>query len=219
MAARGGPDGSLDVSGFARIHPAVQAAVIRMFIADRIGDLRRIGRAHVEAIRALILNGGPSAGADLPGGWRAVRSYNLLRIAHGKPDAAPKFCVPILIEGITEVEEAGYVFHASTHAAGDVAMRQDRSVALFDAAQICGEMAARNFIRGDVVQPIGMRGHRKVKDVFIDNKLERSRRLRFPIVALGDEILWLPGLVRARKALVSRATETVVRIEAREMAF
>jgi tRNA(Ile)-lysidine synthase len=219
MAARGGPGGSLDVSGFARIHPAVQAAVIRMFIADRIGDLRRIGRAHVEAVRALILDGGPSAGADLPGGWRAVRSYNLLRLAHGRPQPATPFRVPLQLDGVTVVEEAGYSFHASAHAAGDIAMPRDLSVALFDAAKIQGETAVRNFIRGDIVRPLGMRGHRKVNDIFIDGKLERARRSRFPIVALGNDVLWLPGLTRSQLALVTKATETVVRIEAHEIAF
>ena len=42
-----------------------------------------------------------------------------------------------------------------------------------------------------------MRGERKVKDVFIDRKLPRERRRRFPVVTLDGQVAWLPGL-RAR---------------------
>jgi len=76
----------------------------------------------------------------------------------------------------------------------------------------------RNFIRGDRIHPLGMRGERKVKDVFIDRKIPRVERRRFPIVTLAGEVAWLPGLVRGRAALISKATETVLRVEAHEIA-
>jgi tRNA(Ile)-lysidine synthase len=76
----------------------------------------------------------------------------------------------------------------------------------------------RNFIRGDRIRPLGMRGERKVKDVFIDRKIPRLERRRFPIVTLAGEVAWLPGLARGNAALVSNATETALRVEAREIA-
>ena len=76
MRVRGG---AIDVSGFAAVNRAVQAAAIRLFLSERIGSLRRVSRAHVEAIRELIIEGGPSDSIDLPGGWRAEREYNFLR--------------------------------------------------------------------------------------------------------------------------------------------
>ena len=92
------------------------------------------------------------------------------------------------------------------------------SVAMFDAAKIGDSgLIARNFIKGDRIHPIGMSGTRKVHDVFVDRKLPRLRRDRFPVVALGDEIAWLPGLARAACALVTNATETVLRVEASEI--
>jgi tRNA(Ile)-lysidine synthase len=92
-------------------------------------------------------------------------------------------------------------------------------VALFDAAAIADAgLVVRNFIRGDRIHPIGMRGERKVKDVFIDRKIPRLERRRFPIVTLAGEVAWLPGLARGSAALISNATETILRVEAREIA-
>jgi tRNA(Ile)-lysidine synthase len=220
MRRRGGV---LDVSGFAAVNPAVQAVAIRLFLSERIGSLRGISRAHIEAMRQLILDGGPSDSIDLPGGWRAGREYNLLRLIQvgAGREAAAGFSVAIGADGITLVEAAGFAFEASTIAAADAPMPDSSSslVAIFDAAKIAeAGLVARNFIKGDRMHPMGMRGTRKVHDLFVDRKLPRARRERFPVVTVGGEIAWLPGLARGDCALVTKASETVLRVEASEIA-
>jgi tRNA(Ile)-lysidine synthase len=213
--------GALDVSGFGAVNRAVQAVVIRLFLSERMGSLRKISRAHVDSVLHLILDGGPSDSIDLPGGWRAGREYNLLRLTDArerKADSAD-FSVPIAPDGITIVEAAGFKFEASTIASVDASMPDSLSVAMFDAAKITGAgLVVRSFMKGDRIHPIGMRGTRKVHDVFVDRKLPRARRERFPVVTLSDTIAWLPGLARADCALVTKATETVLRVEASEIA-
>ncbi len=70
MRMRGG---ALDVTGFAAVNRAVQAVAIRRYLSERVGSLRKISRAHVEAVRQLALEGGPSDSIDLPGGWSQPR--------------------------------------------------------------------------------------------------------------------------------------------------
>jgi tRNA(Ile)-lysidine synthase len=213
--------GALDVSGFGAVNRAVQAVVIRLFLSERTGSLRKISRAHVESALHLILDCGPSDSIDLPGGWRAEREYNLLRLtdARERKAGSEDFSVPIATDGITIVEAARFKFEASTIAAIDASMPDSLSVAMFDAAKITGAgLVARSYMKGDRIHPIGMRGTRKVHDVFVDRKLPRARRDRFPVVTLGDTIAWLPGLARADCALVTKATETVLRVEASEIA-
>jgi tRNA(Ile)-lysidine synthase len=219
-AMRVGGD-ALDVSGFGAVNRAVQGVAIRLFVAERMGSLRRISRAHIEAIRELLLEGGPSDSIDLPGGWRAEREYNLFRLVEARVERedGARFSVAIAPDGITIVSVAGFKFEASTIAAVDASMPDSLSVAMFDAAKIAGAgLVARNFMRGDRIHSLGMSGTRKVHDVFVDRKIPRARRVRFPIVSVGDTIAWLPSLVRADWALVTKSTETVLRVEASEIA-
>ena len=176
-------------------------------------------------MRQLVLEGGPSDSIDLPGGWRAEREYNFFRListgAARKESRGARFSVRIAPDGITIVEAAGFRFEASTIAAADASMPATLSVAMFDAAKITDAgLIARGYIKGDRINPIGMRGTRKVQDVFVDRKLPRAKRERFPIVTVGNSntIAWLPGLARADCALVTKATETILRVEASEIA-
>jgi tRNA(Ile)-lysidine synthase len=232
FAAIRSDDDALDVARFGPLAPALQMSVLRLYLNARIGTLRRITRAHLEALRRLVLAGGPSDSIDLPGGWRAEREYNFLRIINTIPASDEPFSIPLSLEGITIVEAASYRFEASMVDRGDLTPSPfprgkgnqsygvgDLCVALFDSAAIADAgLVVRNFIRGDRIRPLGMRGERKVKDVFIDRKIPRLERRRFPIVTLAGEVAWLPGLARGRGALVSNATETVLRVEAREIA-
>ena len=222
LDAMRGRGGALDVTGFAAVNRAVQAVAIRRYLSERVGSLRKISRAHVEAVRQLALEGGPSDSIDLPGGWRAERENNFFRLVSARAERKPpgtEFSVAIAADGITTLESARFRFAASTMAAAHASMPDSLLVAMFDAAKIAdGALVARNFIRGDRLHPIGMRGTRKVHDVFVDRKLPRAHRARFPVVTIGGTIAWLPGLARADCALVSKATETVLRVEACEIA-
>jgi tRNA(Ile)-lysidine synthase len=232
FAAMRSDDDALDVARFGALAPALQMSVLRLYLSARIGTLRRITRAHLEALRRLVLAGGPSDSIDLPGGWRAEREYNFLRIINTVAASDEPFSVPLSLDGITIVEAASYRFEASMVDRGDLTPNPfprgkgnqnygtgDLCVALFDAAAIADAgLVVRNFIRGDRIRPLGMRGERKVKDVFIDRKIPRLERRRFPIVTLAGEVAWLPGLARGNAALVSNATETALRVEAREIA-
>jgi tRNA(Ile)-lysidine synthase len=214
-------DGALDISRFGELAPALQMTVLRLYLAHRMESLRKITRAHLEALRRLVLDSGPSDSIDLPNGWRAYREYNLLRVVNTTPANAGAFSVPLSLDGITIVEAARYRFETSTIAVGapHLAMPGDLLVALFDAAEIQDRgLVVRNFIRGDRINPLGMVGVRKVKDVFIDRKVPRGSRGRFPIVTIAGEVAWLPGLARASIARVTEATESVLRVEAREIA-
>jgi tRNA(Ile)-lysidine synthase len=204
----------LDIARFGALHPALRAELIRQFIGSQIGSLRRIERVHIEAIRSLCLDGPPNGSLDVPGGVRLVREYGLLKVSP-RPDAAPSFMVKLTEEGRTEIPGAGCMFDAAMISAREAGVIENKFEALFDARAASGGLIARSFQPGDKVAPLGMTGHRKVKDVFIDNKLSPSDRVRFPIVELKGAIAWLPGLVRGRVGLVTEATTSVLRLRAK----
>lgn len=205
---------ALDISGLAALHPALQSAVLRQFLKERIGDLRRIGRVHIEALQRLCVEGPPNGTLNLPGRIRATREYAMLRLSPVCREHVP-FMVRLNAVGVTEIPEAGFAFDSVVVPAREAGQPRDKFDALFDADAAGGGLRVRNFRPGDRISPIGMRGHRKLKDVFIDAKLPKSKRLSFPVVELDGAIAWLPGIVRGRAGLVAESTRSVVRVHAR----
>ncbi|MCY0887860.1 MAG: tRNA lysidine(34) synthetase TilS [Alicyclobacillaceae bacterium] len=51
---------------------------------------------------------------------------------------------------------------------------------------------------GERVWPLGMTGSKKISDVFGERKLPKGLRSAWPVVAEGDHVLWIPGMVRSR---------------------
>jgi tRNA(Ile)-lysidine synthase len=208
----------LDIRQFAELEPALRAPLLRIVLAEKLGSLRRVNRDHLDNLVNLCLSGPPNGEISLPGGWRAVREYDRLRVVRVRPASRAEFSVPLAFEGITEVAGVGYAFEARVAGAGDVAMPPDHSSAVFDLAAIqAGGLLVRNFRSGDRIAPLGLSGTRKVKDVFIDRKVPPVRRERFPIVTMDNEIVWLPGLLRGSGALVGQSSKVVLLVRARSM--
>jgi tRNA(Ile)-lysidine synthase len=86
-----------------------------------------------------------------------------------------------------------------------------RSCAVLDAAVIQGPLVVRNWVRGDRFRPLGMTGTRKLQDLFVDRKVQRSQRSQVPIVVdAADRIVWVAGHLMAEDFRVTPATSDVV---------
>ena len=57
----------------------------------------------------------------------------------------------------------------------------------------------RSWQAGDRIAPLGMRGSRKLQDIFVDAKIPVEERHHIPIVECGGEIVWIPGYRIARR--------------------
>ncbi|MCX5833075.1 MAG: tRNA lysidine(34) synthetase TilS, partial [Deltaproteobacteria bacterium] len=85
--------------------------------------------------------------------------------------------------------------------------------AYMDYDRITPPVMVRNVRPGDRIQPLGMRGRKKVKDLFIDEKIARDERRRLPIVVDRDSVLWIPGLRLSERVKIRDATKNVLKIE------
>ena len=57
----------------------------------------------------------------------------------------------------------------------------------------------RNKKDGDKIEVLNLSGSKKVKDIFIDSKLDITERNVYPIlVDSEDKILWIPGIKKSK---------------------
>ena len=72
-------------------------------------------------------------------------------------------------------------------------------ITLLDSSSIKLPLYVRNRVSGDKISVLNMDGTRKLKDIFIDEKIDKYEREIYPVVvdSLGN-IVWLPGLKKTK---------------------
>ena len=60
-------------------------------------------------------------------------------------------------------------------------------------------MYVRNRRDGDYIEVLNLNGKKKVKDIFIDSKIDNKLRDSYPIVVDSDDnIIWIPGIKKSK---------------------
>ena len=81
----------------------------------------------------------------------------------------------------------------------------------FDAESLGENLVLRSRCAGDKFHPLGMDGKSmKLKDFFINSKLPRRARDRYPLLCVDDEIIWIPGYRPAHRVRVTESTRQVI---------
>jgi tRNA(Ile)-lysidine synthase len=62
---------------------------------------------------------------------------------------------------------------------------------------------------GDELLPLGGVGHRPLRRLLMEARVPRSERARYPIVARGETILWVPGICRSTDGVPAPGTKAV----------
>jgi tRNA(Ile)-lysidine synthase len=216
----------LDRRGFSSCHPALQRRVLRVAVRQCKGNLRRIGFAAIEAARHLATEGPASGGCDLPDGIVIRGQGNRLRISHAsrnhRRDEADRFAAKeagfeyqIPGPGCYSIPEAGVQleFTLMTPPARGLDPATGQQTAFFDMDKLPFPLTIRSFRPGDRMAPLGLGGTQKIKKIFIDRKIAREHRRRYPLLVSGDRILWIVGLRQGEWGKIGPATIGWLKVE------
>jgi len=81
-----------------------------------------------------------------------------------------------------------------------------------DVESVEGSVSLRHRKNGDVFNPLGMRGHKKLKDFLIDEKIPQSQRDKLWIVCDEHKILWVHPLRMCESCKITEETENILLI-------
>jgi len=196
----------LCLKGLLDLHPALQVRILREAIRMLRDDLQGVTEKHLVAVDQLLHGEQPQASIDLPGLWVA-RRYDQLWLRRSKP-ANVAYSLELQPPGVVCLPD-GRQLRAEFDmlSAGE----QERVVE-FTATEIDGPLQIRTFRDGDWFTPSGTGGSKKLKDFFIDSKLEIEQRRQVPLVVSAGEILWVAGVRRSALAPVGEKPGRILRL-------
>ena len=206
------PELELQVSstGFAVAHGALRGYDDTLAVALLRAAARRAGGGLVlgptRARRLLGLARRPSGRRlSLGGGWSAEVAFDRLRVARGGGGGGA-------LERVVPAGERGSALFGAFRVdwtPGVAPARLERAgwTTWVDGPPPGWEL--RTPAPGDALRPLGGVGHRPLRRLLMEARVPRSERARYPVVARGETILWVPGICRSADGLPAPGTEAV----------
>ncbi|MBA4387888.1 MAG: tRNA lysidine(34) synthetase TilS [Verrucomicrobia bacterium] len=188
---------SLAVKSTSALHRALVRRVIRLWLVAAGIPPARVDfdmTARVETLLHLNKGGGH---VELTDNLSAAREYDEITVRRAEPMDAG-FRVRIAVPGRTEVPRAGVVVE-TTIAPGLAKMKKTSPGMLPAFASLRWDdnpghgLVVRSWRKGDRFRPFGMKGTKKLQDVFVDEKIPAARRGRIPLFECDGRIVLVSG--------------------------
>lgn len=211
-------------------HVAMKRRIIRKAITGVKGDLKRISLTHVEMVMDLLRTGATVRSLDLPdrirvsfkqGGIIFSRETAPLRDIKGirreyRDRKRPAFEYHLPIPGTLFVPELnGYLaFSVLSRLALPDRFPHGQRTVFFDMDNLNFPLKVRDVRSGDRFVPLGMIGYQKVNTFFINHKIPRPDRVKYPVVVdRNGRVIWVVGQRIDESFRVLSATRTVLKGE------
>ena len=195
-----------------KLSASIQSRIIRQIIKQIKGDLRKISTAHVKAIIDLVNNNKPQAKINLPDSLIVKKRYGRLRFSFGIETEPPDFSYEIKNMGVFHIPEIDRAIKLEEIPKKDFLRSSlSPSEAFLDLDMIQWPLMTRNFRAGDRLIPFGFRHFKKLKDIFIDNKIPSEKRKKIIILESDHNIVWVCGIRIDNRYRVKDTTKRILR--------
>jgi len=208
----------LDREQFIQQSPAYQKRLVRQAVFRVQGSLRRISTRHIHQIIELFKHREFDKSIHLPAGLTTVSGPRGIHFTV-KGKAAPKdgnisSVKPLAVPGATRIEKAGICLRTQfVSPKGWVDREKIPGEAFIDFDRAGPGIQARFFRPGDRFIPLGMKGRKKLKDFFIDEKIPRESRRSLPVLTTrADDIIWVYGKRISENFRVTEKTRKILHI-------
>lgn len=204
----------IDRKSFLKHHPAIKKRILRKAIHSFLGDLKNIQNNHIEKLLELIQYGQVGSKIDLPRGICAILGYRDFFIKWKEKQIEDcHFAYNMDIRHVKEIEIKEIGMHLTVDILEgkniyEIGLENNKKY--FDLDKIKEGLVIRNRKNGDRFSPFGMKGTKKLKDFFIDEKIPREERGKIPLVCDGNEIMWVVGHRISGKYKVDEDTKRIL---------
>ncbi len=180
----------LNITKYLKLEEIIQKKIINQILESIYhDDLMLISDVHVDLIQRLILSSKSNSYIHLPNDICVIKSYNNIFIKKEESEIndyeieLSKFINLPNGKNIEIVEE-------STNSTNYICRLNTEELKL--------PLYVRNRRNGDKIKVKGMLGSKKIKAIFIDEKIPVEERDKWPIVLDStDTIVWIPGIKKS----------------------
>jgi tRNA(Ile)-lysidine synthase len=185
----------LQVDPLAAAPLAVARRLVRRAVEWTKGDLRGVGFEHLAAVLQLAASVEGHGRLQIPG-LDIFRSFGWMRIAPPGIDNLENrnYRLPLPVPGAVRLPGQRVVVQTELFENTNVTEPPEDvyngCVGCLDWSWLSGPLEVRNWRPGDQYQPVGHSGAEKIKVLFHQSRVPLWERRHWPVVTMGEVILW-----------------------------
>ncbi|MCF6153647.1 MAG: tRNA lysidine(34) synthetase TilS [Candidatus Brocadia sp.] len=196
----------------------LQYLVLREILMSMHIPLKEITYEHYTKILDEIIRKGKGRHFQLPGKLYLWHEHGML---HFTKKSLYKACTPlseiaVQIPGTTPVYPLGQlvseILDIQDFSLEAYKKTKTKYEEVFDLQRITMPIFARGRKDGDTISPLGIHGHKKLKDLFIDKKIPVKERDVTPIVVMNNQPIWVIGVCIDNDVKVTPRTKKVLKL-------
>ncbi len=194
---------------------AMQRRIIRKVFEESLSLERPLAFDRVQEILDMANAGPTGSSLHLAEGLQVHRSHDALYFRQGQWEGG-QWEEVLKVPGLTRIQDLelrSQVLQRRELKEETLIHHPGAPYAYLDLSSINRPIVVRNRRDGDIFQPLGMDGKKKLKDFFIDEKIPRHRRFQIPLIATGNTILWVIGWRISEEVKVTADSEEVALVE------
>ena len=201
-----------------KFHKAILYRVIRRAIKDVAGNNYNVELKNIEDVITLSEIGTGKI-IYLPNDIIAVNVYGDIKIKINgyeikKEDSEKIILKEEVVHKVIEFNDYIFEFELIENIEKNY-YNKNSSTKYFDFDKINGNIVIRYRKNGDKIIPLGLRGTKKVKDVFINLKIPKEKRDFIPIIQFGEDIGWIIDVAISEKFKVTKETNKILKIHSK----
>ena len=183
-------DKKIDINSFKKEDLLVQKRIIHHILNETYKEnIAKIKDVHVNNILSTVKNSTSNSKINLPDNKIFIKSYNNAWIEENKETKN----YDIILNDIVELSN-GYIIEIIKETENN-----SNYVTKINTQEINMPIHIRTRKEGDKLTLKGLNKEKKLKDIFIDEKVPIEKRKTWPVVTDDkDNIIWLPGLKKTK---------------------
>ena len=179
----------LKVDEFKKLDLVIKREIISIILEKEcINIIERLNETHISSILSMLDNPKPNLKVFLPDNYIVLKEYNKVKIIKSKSFEEYRFELleKVLLPNGMSIEKIDKIDNNSNY------------MTRLSSSELALPLYVRNRKDSDIMGVKGMNHNKKLKDIFIDEKIPASDRELWPVVedSLGN-VVWLPGLKKS----------------------
>ena len=210
----------IGVSELKKYHEAIQSQVIKDLLRRLAPNGQGIGYAHIKAVIDLCTSNYPSGQLNLPHNILVRREYDSLITSRGKKserkiinDKHDKIHYEVTLPGTVHIMELEKTMQFDFVKHPDRIHEVDQNTVFMDFDMIVLPLIIRTAKPGDRIQPLGMKGKKKINSYFIDEKIPLRVRKETLLLLDQESVIWIAGMRLSERVKISDKTRKILKVE------